>query len=238
MRKIKYITNQNVGSFGLKFLEETDSITYGTSGNRRCAKFLCTCGNYFISIIDSVKRGSTRSCGCLNDKARKETGKKKKTHGMSKTLAYSRWTRMKGRCYNTDNKDYPEYGGRGIKVCDRWLNSFENFLEDMGECPEEMSLDRTDVNGDYEPSNCRWATDAEQAWNQRIYKSNKSGKAGVTWNKKASRWEARISKEGEEYYLGFFTNLEEAISAREKAELEMYGQIKHKYSGIRNKMDI
>ena len=153
-------------------------------------------------------------------------------HGQSRTVEYLTLQRIKGRCLNVKNPDYLEYGGRGIKVCDRWSfnpkSGYFNFLSDMGLRPTpEHSLDRIDVNGNYEPSNCRWATPQTQAYNQRPYKSSKSGKVGVTWNNKASRWESRISKGGVEKYLGFFIDFEDAVKAREDAELEFYGFLKH-----------
>ena len=86
---------------------------------------------------------------------------------MSKTTTYKSWCHMKERCLNEGNQDYPDYGGRGIQVCDRWL-SFENFYADMGEKPRgRYSIDRLDTDGGYEPSNCRWATDKQQARNKR-----------------------------------------------------------------------
>jgi hypothetical protein len=81
------------------------------------------------------------------------------------------WSNIKQRCYNVNNKDYKHYGGRGIKVCDRWLESFENFLEDMGDRPDGYSLDRIDNNENYEPSNCRWADKETQIKNRRRYKN-------------------------------------------------------------------
>ena len=86
------------------------------------------------------------------------------THGMSKTIIYRIWCNMKGRCCNENDSDYAHYGGKGITVCDRWLNSFENFYEDMDDRPEGMSLDRINSNGEYSPENCKWATlDAQKA---------------------------------------------------------------------------
>ena len=133
-------------------------------GKNKKVKCVCDCGNIGSYFLFNLKSGKTKSCGCLY----KESRATNVTHGHSKTPLYVCWKSMKSRCYNKNRKDYYLYGGRGIIVCDRWINSYENFLSDMGEKPSaEYSIDRIDVNGNYEPSNCRWATPTEQRLNQR-----------------------------------------------------------------------
>lgn len=132
----------------------------------------CDCGEQKVVLGSSLRRANaTRSCGCLGRE--KATGAPR-THGHSvggtMTPTYRAWRAMKYRCYVETCSFYPLYGGRGITVCDRWLESFENFLADMGERPKEpkgLSLDRIDNDGDYEPGNCRWATAKQQARNRR-----------------------------------------------------------------------
>lgn len=128
---------------------------------------ICDCGNEKIIIGKNLVKGNTKSCGCL---ARELKIKKFKTHGMSRTPTHRTWESMKHRCYNENYYLFKHYGGRGIKVCDRWKNSFENFLEDMGSRPKNKTIDRIDVNGNYEPGNCRWATPKEQGRNTRFNK--------------------------------------------------------------------
>lgn len=127
---------------------------------------LCDCGKTTVVTGDALRRGNTRSCGCLHDEARLVAGKANRTHGMFGTRTYKSWSHMIGRCTNKNDARYHDYGGRGISVCERW-EMFENFMADMGEAPRCLTLDRINVNGNYEPGNCRWATDKEQARNTR-----------------------------------------------------------------------
>lgn len=128
----------------------------------------CDCGATIIVIGAHLKNGNTSSCGCLQrELVATRSAKHLASKRGSKTPEYESWSAMRTRCVNSKRRDWKDYGGRGIKVCDRWMNSFENFLADMGLRPAETSLDRINVDGDYEPSNCRWATATEQRGNQR-----------------------------------------------------------------------
>ncbi len=138
---------------------------------RRMVRVRCECGTEFDVNYNAFKTGKTKSCGCLLKKSFGNAfySKGNTTEGRK---TYTTYTSMKSRCLNPNRHNYGDYGGRGIKVCDRWLepeNGYKNFLEDMGYRPEKMTLDRKDVNGDYEPGNCRWANNSIQVINQRRF---------------------------------------------------------------------
>ena len=143
-------------------------------GTRKRTTWICKCScGKIVEIDDSSlckKKSATTSCGCY---AKEVTSKvcidRNLTHGRSKDRVYKIWFGIIRRCTDSTRKDFNRYGGRGIAICDRWLK-FENFLEDMGECPSGCSVERDRVNGNYEPSNCRWATTKEQANNKRSNK--------------------------------------------------------------------
>ena len=164
--KTKYPTIEVGQKYGRLTVISFDGI-YST--NRKYVyykKWLCRCecGN-ICSVLDScLKNGHTRSCGCYS---RDLTIARSTTHGKNKTRTHRIWNAMKERCSKESQYGYKNYGGRGIKICSRWLNSFENFFTDMGECPDGYSLERIDVNGDYCPENCKWIPMRDQSLNTR-----------------------------------------------------------------------
>jgi hypothetical protein len=142
-----------------------------TIDRRKACVCKCDCGEIKTIRVDSLKKGAIKSCGCLHaDMAREKfTTHGHLSNGNKNLKEYSAWSSMKARCSNPNHPQFYDWGGRGVVVCERWLNSFDNFLEDMRFAPSKRhTLDRyPNNNGNYEPDNCRWATYKQQAENKR-----------------------------------------------------------------------
>lgn len=152
---------------GMTFNRLTLVAFHEKRGRRKFAHFQCSCGNKYIGEFSSVACGRTKSCGCLSRETSSAQGRANAVHGMTKTPEYNVWGKMIARCTNHRDRSYPNYGGRGITVCDRW-RVFQNFFDDMGRRPSNKhSIERIDVDGNYEPANCVWATTHEQCRNKR-----------------------------------------------------------------------
>ena len=178
----------------------------------------CTCGKEVSIIAASLKSGHTQSCGCF----RKE---KMTSHGLHKHPLYRVYMDMKSRCNNKKDTGYARYGGKGVSVCDRWQESFENFYEDVEEnYMQDLQLDRIDNDKGYSKENCRWVTHSQNQMNKGASKNSSSKYKGVHWDKKASKWMGQIGFNGNSIYLGYFTCEKEAALAYNKKAKELFGK--------------
>lgn len=210
--KLKDLTGRRFGRLVVISLHSSENYIY---------KWLCKCdcGNEKIVTRNALTTGCTNSCGCLKKELQT-------IHGMWKTPEYRTWIRIKTRCENKNTPYYSNYGGRGISVCKEWSESFEKFYADMGKRPSSQhSIERKDNNGNYEPSNCVWATRTEQQHNIRKQKNNTSGANGVEWMERLGKYRARITVDSKEVHIGCFVDFDEAITARKEAERIYWNKI-------------
>ena len=209
----KYIKPKLIEDLGMrKFTENSKEYRFG--------RFECPyCENTFECRISSVNSGDTRSCGCQ----RKGINK---THGLKKHKGYKVHNDMMRRCYNERTSGYQNYGGRGLTVCEEWLNVVGFITWFDSNYIEGFTLDRIDNDKGYSPENCRFADKVTQALNQRIKKSNTSGFVGISAVGK--KWSARIRIFNKEQWIGTFNTIEEAVQARDQYIIE--NNLPHKLS--------
>lgn len=203
----------------LTFLERTTRPESHKPNRKSYGLFLCDCGASKVLRCDIFLSGKQQTCGCFWISESYEFSLR--NHKMVEC-----YKSMLARCYNKKNPSYPDYGGRGIKVCEEWHN-ISNFFSDMESThSEDLSLDREDVNGDYSPENCYWRDHSWQMYNKRQSSINTSGKTGVSFYKKDCDWEAYITVNNKKIGLGRYSTFEDAVKAREDAELKYFGRLK------------
>ena len=182
------------------------------------------CNEEFEAIIYNVKKGATKSCGC--QKASNDWI----IHGLHKNKFYSTWAHMMSYCFNPKFHQYGDYGGRGITVCEEWLDirNFIKWADVTFPNTSDVNLNRINTNGNYNPENCRWATKTEQNINQRMKRSNTSGYVGVCFDKWHDKWVSQISFNCKNVRLGRFLTKEEAVEARDNYIIQ--NNLPHKLS--------
>lgn len=201
-----------VNKSGQRFGKLVVSSEAGRNKNKKVLWLCkCDCGNETVVVSGDLTTGNTSSCGC-------EKGYFK--HGGSGKGSYNTWRAMMRRCYNESDKDYKRYGATGVKVDPHW-HTYENFVADMGEPSGDETLDRINVYGSYELSNCRWAGVQTQNRNTRIRANNKTGVTGVIANK--GYIYAMITANKKKYYSKACETIEEAAAARKELERLHWG---------------
>jgi hypothetical protein len=211
MKKIRYILKEGdlFANGSLVFIKELPSKIRNDGRMRRIGLFKCSCGKEFESGIMGIKHGHAKSCGCLQKKIVSQVMFK---HGLSSSSQYDMWTNMKLRIFDNTNKEYKNYGGRGITIFPPWIHDFQLFYDYVSALPNfkkrGYSIDRIDNDGNYEPGNLRWATRHIQNTNNRKRKSNTSGYVGVS--KFRDKWQAAIGGK----HIGHYETKEQAAISR------------------------
>ena len=221
MRKKLDLTNERYGR--LLVIKEAEPYVGSKIGKRRRWECVCDCGNVTVVNQDNLRRGNTKSCGCLSlEKLTKHDGTGTRLHNI--------WRVMRNRV-SENNRDHKKYYDKGVKVCDEWQDfaEFRKWALDNG-YTEDLTIDRIDANKDYQPDNCRWVTMSVQNYNKTLDNRNKTGIAGIRWLPKDNRWNVRIQDTRINKYLSKnFKSFEEAMVWRKDKEVEIHGETLEKY---------
>ena len=212
----KDMTPKLIGETYMKYPTEKSSKK-SRYGLYECAY----CRKEFEAMTAHIKSGNTKGCGCQNGG---------RIHGLTNNQFYVTWNNMMSRCTNLKHKSYPNYGGRGITVCEEWLDvrNFIAWCELTYPNINNYSIDRIDNYGRYSPENCRWVDKSTQVINQRIKKNNTSGFVGVSYHNGKARWVAQIMVNKIIIHLGYFNSVQEAVEARDNYIIE--NSLPHKLS--------
>lgn len=177
----------------------------------------CDCGKICTVQGNNLKNGNTKSCGCYK---KENSAKLLHKHGKKNSRLYSIYHGMKKRCYNKNSHNYFNYGGRGIKICQDWLDDFMNFYNwsIQNGYNDNLSIDRINNNGNYCPENCRWTSRTVQNINQRTRKDNKTGTKGIYFRNDCKKFVVRIQINKKRINLGQYDTIEEAEKVRKEAE--------------------
>lgn len=197
----------------LIFLETAEPYLWNGKEIKR-NKYLCYCGKEFFARETNVNTKRVKSCGCLKSKL---LSKRNEKHNKSETKIYKKFSDMKQRCFLKTRKDFQYYGGRGITICNEWLSDFMSFYDwaMANGYEDDLTIDRINNDGNYEPSNCRWVTMSAQARNSRdIRSSNTSGYRGVSLDKSTGRYLSNIRNNRKFISIGYFSTAKEAVIAR------------------------
>lgn len=221
MRKKLDLTNERYGR--LVVVKEADPYVNSKNEKRRQWECICDCGNVTVVQQANLRRGNTKSCGCLSlEMATKHEGKG--------TRLYNIWRGMRSRVKES-SREHKKYYDKGVKVCDEWEDfaEFKKWSLDNG-YTDDLTIDRIDANKDYQPDNCRWVTMSVQNYNKTLDHRNKTGVVGVRWLPKDNRWNVRIQDTRINKYLSKnLRSFEEAVAWRKNKELEIYGETLEKY---------
>ena len=205
------------GDFPPLILLEDLGMMFSTENSKKKSRYglyKCGfCGTEAKIVMAQVKRGHTKSCGCYGKQNAKNGTNKK--HNLCNTRIYGIWKAIKGRVLNPKYKTYKYYGGRGITICDEWKNDFKSFYgwAMSNGYSDELTIDRIDNDGNYEPNNCRWVTKNIQNRHKRIPKNNTSGYKGVSYSKRDGNYQTYVKIKSKKICIGYFQTAVEGVVA-------------------------